>query len=138
MPDGSFNHKYADGIYFSDSFDGKIVGVELNDNNYYSTRNIVVKGFRLVNKIVERVKIFDSIVWRSGLSLILIIILSYIMIININTINLLSLLPMIGNMGTLILLMSHQSFRYIGYINIILFLFILISFNKEEQHEEEN
>lgn len=132
MPDGSFNHKYADAIYFSDSFYGKIVGVELNDNNYYSTRNIVVKEFILVNKIVERVKIFDSIVWRSALSLILIIILSYIMIINMNTINLLSLLPMIGNMGTLILLMSHQSFRYVWYINIILFLFILISFTKEE------
>ena len=138
MPDGSFNHKYADGIYFPENLDGEIVGVKLNDNNYYSNQNIVVKGLRLINKIVEKVKIFDSIVWRSGLSLILIIILSYIVIININTINLLSLLPMLGNMGTWILLMSHQSFRYVWYINIILFLFILISFTKEEQHEKKN
>ena len=138
MPDGSFNHKYADGIYFPENLDGEIVGVKLNDNNYYSNQNIVVKGLRLINKIVEKVKIFDSIVWRSGLSLILIIILSYIVIINKNTINLLSLLPMLGNMGTWILLMSHQSFRYVWYINIILFLFILISFTKEEQHEKKN
>ena len=138
MPDGSFNHKYADGIYFPENLDGEIVGVKLNDNNYYSNQNIVVKGLRLINKIVEKVKIFDSIVWRSGLSLILITILSYIVIINKNTINLLSLLPMLGNMGTWILLMSHQSFRYVWYINIILFLFILISFTKEEQHEKNN
>ena len=138
MPDGSFNHKYADGIYFPENLDGEIVGVKLNDNNYYSNQNIVVKGLRLINKIVEKVKIFDSIVWRSGLSLILITILSYIVIINKNTINLLSLLPMLGNMGTWILLMSHQSFRYVWYINIILFLFILISFTKEEQHEKKN
>ena len=138
MPDGSFNHKYADGIYFPENLDGEIVGVKLNDNNYYSNQNIVVKGLRLINKIVEKVKIFDSIVWRSGLSLILITILSYIVIINKNTINLLSLLPMLGNMGTWILLMSHQSFRYVWYINIILFLFILISFTKGGQHEKKN
>ena len=120
------------------NLDGEIVGVKLNDNNYYSNQNIVVKGLRLINKIVEKVKIFDSIVWRSGLSLILITILSYIVIINKNTINLLSLLPMLGNMGTWILLMSHQSFRYVWYINIILFLFVLISCTKEEQHEKKN
>ena len=55
MPDGSFNHKYADGIYFPENLDGEIVGVKLNDNHYYSNQNIVVKGLRLINKIVEKV-----------------------------------------------------------------------------------
>ena len=60
MPDGSFNHKYADGIYFPENLDGEIVGVKLNDNNYYSNQNIVVKGLRLINKIVEKVKIWQK------------------------------------------------------------------------------
>ncbi|MEF9985379.1 MAG: glycosyltransferase [Bacilli bacterium] len=140
IPDGSFNHKYADGIYFPSDLDGDIIDIKLNEYHNYSTQNIVVKVLRFINKIVENIKLFDCVVWRSGFSLLLTIVLSYILIINNKAIITLSLLPMVANMTTWVLLMSHQSFRYVWYINLILFLFILIVLleGRGKKHEKKN
>ena len=134
MPEGSFNHRYADGIYFPEGLDGDIVGVKLQDNVYQNNK-IFVKPFRLFKQLTESIISIDSIVWRVGFSWIVIILITYILFVEKKYKNMLYLIPMFGNTATWVILLAHQSFRYVWYVNLLTYAYILILIfnNKREK-----
>jgi hypothetical protein len=135
MPEGSFNHRYADGIYFPEGLDGEIVGVKLQDN-VYQNNSIFVKPFRLFKQLTESIISIDSIVWRVGFSWIVIILITYILFVEKKYKNMLYLIPMFGNTATWVILLAHQSFRYVWYINLITYIYILIKLLKKGGEHE--
>lgn len=135
--DKSFNHRYPVGVWFPSYANPEIFNVHITDeiDNAYIPKNQLTKIIRYPIAKIETTSLLDSIFFRSGIYVCLLM-LTILFIFNNQKRFILLLFPLIGNTGTWILIMQHQSFRYVWYMQLItLFIILFMMFCGKNKFE---
>lgn len=136
QPKESFNSRYAIGIWLPDDVRPELFGVEYTDKESmaYIPDYATTKFWGGFAELVSDNEVTDSIFYRSGVYLILLLILLAFNFFRGNKAILVAAIPILSNTVSLMLLLAHQSYRYVWYIPIctgVLFVLTVVSPDKK-------
>jgi len=118
QPNNSYNNRYCSEIIEND------IGLKQNQT----------KLTELCNKYLEISAInpvTDTLIWRVGIYLVGIIIMSYRWVVKRNWKKFIVIIPLVSNIVSLALTMNWQEYRYIYFIFLIFYVILLDSLSKE-------
>ena len=135
QPKESFNSRYAMGVWLPDYISPKLFGVEYSDKDSmaYIPDYATTKLWVGLAELASSNEVTDSIFYRSGVYLILLLILLAFNYFRGNKAILVAAIPILSNTVSLMLLLAHQSYRYVWYIPIctgVLFVLTVVSSDK--------
>ena len=123
-PSGGFNYKYDTGIAYPswiEDFDG----FERNEGTKYIPKsNILKETIKFYQDTTERVIVLDSLFWRGGIALSVLLVLLYFIF--IKKIHILPVTyPTLINVLFWFALLNHQSYRYLWFLYVNTFFLII-------------
>lgn len=129
QPQEAYNQRYCEGIWFPNGINPEILGLKYTnkEEKTYQPSNKWANWLNYIASGVTKNKILDSLIYRSGIYLIVFFVLLLFCICNRNIHFIIASIPLLGNTMALMLLTAHQSYRYVWYIPVCVFtLFILM------------
>lgn len=129
QPQNSFNHRYAEGIWLPANISADMLDIPLkwDTPEVYHSQNFLTTMFDLLRTQVEKYQITDIFIFRSGIYLIIYMILLLYNWINKRKWFLAASIPLLGNTLSLMLLLAHQSYRYVWYVFLCVITLIILT-----------